>query len=289
MRAAARRSRYSLPMDECRWPALTAPILPAPDEVLLVSAAIDLPAARLAGLRATFSPHERKRDARFATSELRDRWSAGRGLLRELLAAALGADPARLKFRYGAHGKPELEPASAPAPRDGGPPLTFNVSHSQGRALYALARGREVGVDLEGIRERRSDGVANRFFAPAESAALRAIADEADRRRAFFFVWSAKEAFIKATGAGLSQSMSSFVFELARVGAPPGSGPDEARSLLAPVAVRSHRDDAQAHQRWSVHPVSPAGGFSGALVAEGAVRVRLCAWDAAAVRMAAAE
>jgi len=263
-------------MDDCVWPALAGATLPAEDEVLLLSASIDLPQARLTELRATFSPRELERADRFATDELRNRWTAGRGLLRELLATTLGADARAIRFRYGAHGKPELEPSSAPPLA--GSALSFNVSHSRGRGLFALGRGREVGVDLEEMRERRSDSVADRFYAPSESAALRAIADDDDRRRAFFFIWSGKEAFIKATGAGLSQSLSSFTFALARIAPPPGG---EGESLLAPVSVLEHRGDPAAPTRWSVHPLAPARGFSGALVAEGRPRALLLrSWDA---------
>jgi len=265
-------------MDSSAWPPLAAPLLPAPDEVLLVSAPIDLPPERLAALRATFTPHEEKRADRFATEELRSRWTAGRGLLRELLAGALGADARAIRFRYREHGKPELDPSCTGALH--GQALSFNVSHSRGRALYALARGREVGVDLEEMRPRKSDGVADRFYAPEESAALRALTDDDERRRSFFFIWSAKEAFIKATGLGLSQSLSSFTFALARIAPPAGL---ECASLLAPVAVQSHRGDPLAQARWSVYPLSPAPGFSGALIAEGLVRtLKLRSWDAGA-------
>ena len=267
-------------MNECLWPPLKQPLLPAADEVLLLSVPLDVDAKRIAQFRSTFSPREQQRAARYATDELRNRWVAGRGLLRELLAAALGGTAGEIAFTYGAHGKPALDPWSAPSPADGGPPLTFNVSHSRGRGLYALGRGRKVGVDLEEMRARKSDGVANRFFAAGESASLRAIEDELARRRSFFFIWSAKEAFIKATGAGLSQSLSSFEFALDTIAHPLGSAFGDERVLVAPFAVQSHVDDAEAHARWSVHPCSPAQGFSGCLVAEGTPRaVALRQWD----------
>ena len=270
------------------WPALETPRLPGREQVLLISAPLDLPRARLDQLAASFTPHEQARAARYATQELRDRWSAARGLLRALLAALTGGEASRIRFRYREHGKPELDPQSVPPlPPDlpggaggpGGAPLDFNVSHSKGRAMFAFARGREVGVDLEEMRARRSDDLARRYFAPAESAALLAIADAGAREQAFFFLWSAKEAFIKATGAGLSQSLSSFEFRLEEIAPPPGLAPPA--RLLAPVGVVRHRGDPQAASRWSVHPVAPAPGFSGSLVAEGRPReILLRSWDA---------
>jgi 4'-phosphopantetheinyl transferase len=225
-------------------------LLPAEGEVVLVCAPLDVPPDDLARMRATFAPREEARARRFA-EPYRDRWVAGRGLLRRLLAQATSGEPAALQFAYGAHGKPALDPRSIP-PLEG-LPLTFNVSHSGALGLFAFARGREVGVDIEQIRARRSDQVADRFFHRNESFRLRAIPGEEQRRAAFFAVWCCKEAFIKATGAGLSQSMSSFEFVLGDHG---------------PAAVAWHRDDDRAAARWSVHLLSPSAGYAAALVAE---------------------
>ncbi len=170
-----------------------------------------------------------------------------------------------------------VDPDSVPAQQE--PRLTFNVSHSRDHALFALARGREVGVDLESIRERNSDGVADRFFTPDESAALRALDDESERRRAFFSLWSAKEAFIKATGLGLSQSLASFGFELARVSVP---GARERAPGLVPVQLRWHRDDPRASESWRVHALAPNDEFAAALVTAGNPRtLSLRVWNAA--------
>jgi len=231
-------------------PQVPIRLLPAEGEVVLVCAPLDVPPDDLARMRATFAPREEARAQRFA-QHYRDRWVAGRGLLRRLLAQATSGEPAALRFAYGAHGKPTLDPRSAP-PLEG-PPLTFNVSHSGALGLYALARGREVGVDIEQIRARRSDQVADRFFHRSESSRLHAIQNEEQRRAAFFAVWCCKEAFIKATGAGLSQSMSSFEFALGDAG---------------PEAVAWHRDDDAAAARWSVHLLSPSAGYAAALIAE---------------------
>ena len=232
------------------WAPAVAGLLPNAGEVVLICAPLDLAAEELARLRATFSPHEEARARKFAP-QFRDRWVAGRGLLRRLLGDATGVDPAALRFSYGVHGKPALDPQSAPALPGGA--LSFNVSHSGGLGLYALARGLEVGVDVEQLRPRKTDQVADRFFHPRESARLRAITDEQERRAAFFALWCCKEAFIKATGKGLSQSMSSFEFALGDDG---------------PFAMLWHAGDPQAAARWSVHQAAPAAGYAGALIAE---------------------
>src|SRR5207253_10188751 len=95
---------------------------------------------------------------------------------------------------YGARGKPAL------ADGDG---LRFNVAHSHGLALVAVARGRELGVDLERVRPLpAAEAIARRFFSARERAVLDALPL---RRRldAFLSLWTRKEAFLKATGGGL--------------------------------------------------------------------------------------
>jgi 4'-phosphopantetheinyl transferase len=82
--------------------------------------------------------------------------------------------------------------------------LCFNLSHPQGVALYAIARGREVGIDIERRREDfASLAVAERFFSPDEVTMLKSLAPDL-RTSAFFNCWTRKEALIKALGEGLS-------------------------------------------------------------------------------------
>ena len=56
------------------------------------------------------------------------------------------------------------------------PLLRFNVSHSEGVALYAVTRGRETGLDIEFVRENfASLDIAKRFFSKAEVSVLGAL------------------------------------------------------------------------------------------------------------------
>ena len=253
-----------------RWPPLQTPpepLAPEAGEVLLVCAPLDLPEGLIARLRETLDPIERARADRFVTAQLRSRFVAGRGLLRWLLGWATGAAPAALRFRYGEHGKPALEPQAG----TGG--LGFNVSHSQGLALYALSRGVVLGVDLEAVQGRQSDGVADRFFHPDESAWLRKLPD-GPRTEAFYAIWCAKEAFIKATGLGLSQGLDSFSF---------ACGPE------GPVRLGWLRGDPRGPERFELHRLDPAAGFRAALITEGrGLRTRCFSW-APGVATAAAD
>jgi 4'-phosphopantetheinyl transferase len=221
-----------------QWAVASDALHPAPGEVVLLVASLDVPAERLERLLETFSPRERARYQSFAHQEHRFRWGAARGLLREVLGRATGREPARVGFRHAEHGKPHLDDGS----------LHFNISHSGGAALIALARV-EVGVDIELPRPRRTDDLARRFFAPMEQERLFALEGES-RRDAFFRLWTCKEAFLKATGEGFSRSLRSYEID-----------PSRGRVLWAAGIP-------DAADRFSVHPLDPGGPYRAALVTE---------------------
>src|SRR5262249_38196538 len=132
--------------------------------------------------------------------------------------------------------------------------LRFNVAHSEGWALIAVTRGREVGVDLERLRaEVATPEIAARFFSPRECEALQALPGPL-RAEAFFRCWTRKEAYLKATGAGLSVALDRFAVTL-----DPG----------APAALVEHRDDPDEVKRWSLRELPAPPGFAAALAVEG--------------------
>lgn len=133
---------------------------------------------------------ERARAARFVFERDRRRFVAGRAALRAVLGGYLGRDPAALAFALGPHGKPALP---------GGPPFSFSNSH--GRALCAVGLDREVGVDLEAVREvPDAEGIARSVFTAEERAAWRSAGGGS---AAFLRLWTHKEAALKALGLGL--------------------------------------------------------------------------------------
>jgi 4'-phosphopantetheinyl transferase len=98
-------------------------------------------------------------------------------------------------------GKPRLIPAS------GGDILTFNLTHSDGVALYALTRDGNIGVDLELVREGvESGGTAELLFSPGELLDYERLPANL-KLKAFFQCWTRKEAIFKATGTGLSSPL----------------------------------------------------------------------------------
>ena len=152
----------------------------------------------------TLSEGERERAARFHFAADRDRFVASHAALRGILAPYLGAEPSSLVFGEGAQGKPLLD---APAH---GRSLRFSLSHSGDLALVAVSLGREVGVDVEHVRPRAdlADFVA-RYFSPREREVQARIPSD-DRLRAFYEVWTLKEAYLKACGDGLLRELDAF-------------------------------------------------------------------------------
>lgn len=179
--------------------------------------------------------------------------------LRSILAAYLDVDPRTTRFVTDPGGKPRIDRGWNPTP------LSFNLSHSRGRALIAVSMEREVGVDLERLRrDLPIDRLAARFFSPREITALRSTPDPV-RPAAFFSCWTRKEAFVKATGAGIfRQPLKSFV-----VSVEPGAGP-------VPLEIPGHAEEAG---RWRLESLDAGTGFAAAVAVEGPFRVRCFRWD----------
>lgn len=150
---------------------------------------------------AILSGDEKDRASRFVKPQDARRYMGGRAAMRSILGQYVGSAPAALSFSYNAQGKPELA-----APGQG--PVRFNLSHSAGQAVLAVSRDFELGVDIEEVRTFEED-VAGHFFSKAECAQLQTL-PPGNRTLAFFRGWTRKEAFVKATGLGLSLALDSF-------------------------------------------------------------------------------
>ena len=121
--------------------------------------------------------------------------------LRQVLSECLSVTDAQLQIARTPQGKPWLPDF---------PQLCFNLSHSGTAAAIALCKGAEVGVDLEEISGKVAvkKAIARRFFHPEEQRWL--AEEEADYLLQFTRLWSVKEAWLKARGTGLTQSLASF-------------------------------------------------------------------------------
>ena len=146
------------------------------------------------------SADEKHRAARFRFERHREEFLIAHGALRILLARYLHCRAPDLAFAYGRRNKPAL-------PNSG---IEFNISHTDGLAVLAFAKGGEIGIDVERIHAV-SDmmDIISHFFCRDEAEELSSL-PEAERDQAFFLCWTRKEAYIKATGDGLSTPLSDF-------------------------------------------------------------------------------
>lgn len=144
---------------------------------------------------------ERERARRFIVNAAARRFVIARTLLRRTLAERLDAAPSALIFGIGEHGKPHLRQPKPPAV------FGFNLSHS-GEVVVLVTAAGEIGVDVEELRKvPAAERLARRYFSPSEREFVLAV-DDADRERAFFRIWTQKEAWLKATGLGVGMRLA---------------------------------------------------------------------------------
>jgi 4'-phosphopantetheinyl transferase len=233
---------------DCLWEPPPAHANLLRDDVHVWCARLDQSLSSLERLTQTLSKDERLRAERFQFEQDRKRFIIGRGLLRTILGYYLGIEPGQLHFCYGMYGKPAL------AEMSGTSALRFSLAHAHGLALYAVTRDREVGVDLEHIRHiAEIERIVDRYFSDREKAEYRALT--ADKKLAAFFTyWTYKEAYLKASGEGLTRPLNQIDVSL---------GPGEPARLL------SVDGDVKEASRWTFQELRPVPGFVATLVVEG--------------------
>jgi len=197
----------------------------------------------------TLSSVERARADRFVHARSRDDFTIAHGALRMLLARYTQQPATTLVFSAGAHGKPTLASAS-----DNGAVISFNMSHSHGRALIAVSDGRELGIDLEQVNPNvKALAIARRYFCAAELAAIESAAPSLQAHR-FFGYWVAKEAVLKGQGIGLKFPIDKFEIQF------------DARCRHAQVRTL---EDSHLADDWRVRMLRVQGDWIGAVAARG--------------------
>ncbi len=216
-------------------------------DVHLWQVSLGQPCSRIRELEQSLCLAEKSRAEKFVFDKHRRRFIVGRGFLRNILGKYLNQAAADLMFSYGQQGKPAL------VSHDIDNHLYFNVSHSHEIALYAISRGRQVGVDVEYLGARQDvESIARQYFYPNEYRVISSLSAE-KKRAAFFKAWTIKEAYAKATGEGLS------VLEQVET----SLSPEGFAELL------NIHGNPEAITRWSSCQVCPAPKYMAALVVEG--------------------
>jgi 4'-phosphopantetheinyl transferase len=237
------------------WIELSSPLSPLPsgaslsaEDVHIWRSWLDQPMERVRQLEQTLSADERERASRFRFETDRTRFVVGRGTLRSILGHYLGIAPDCLQFGYGPQGKPYLHEGPDRAT------IQFNLAHSHQLAVFAFARMREVGIDLEHMRPvPRLQQIVASFFSAQENTTLSEL-PPSQQQEAFYLCWVSKEAYLKASGLGLAQPLQQFDVSLV---------PGEPARLLR---VEGKPEETS---RWSLCWLRPAPGYRAALAVEG--------------------
>jgi 4'-phosphopantetheinyl transferase len=194
------------------------------------------------------SPDEIARANRFHFDKDRLHFTRCRSALRHLLTAYLQISPEAIVFEYKDGGKPQLRANQNPRA------LQFNVSHSGGLALIAIGSEHQLGIDIEKMRaDVDTLALAERFFSPRERASLHTL-PESLQALGFYACWTRKEAFLKATGQGLSFPLTDF-----SVTTHPDHRPE----------IEEIQGDSEARKHWFLSDLSVAEGYRAAVAFNG--------------------
>lgn len=222
----------------------------ADSDIHVWCASLKLPPQDLDELFQLLSSDEKTRAERFYFERDRNRFIAGRGLLRTIISRYLEMEASQMEFVYGDHGKPALKLA----PQNKA--FEFNLSHSKDLALYIFNWNRKIGIDVEYVHPRPDvDDFARQFFSPRESAFVNALSGK-QKEDAFFKIWTCKEAFLKANGNGLTLPINQVEISL------------EAEGL---VMLKSIGGNKAQVTHWHLEIFNPVPGYQAALAVKGHV------------------
>ena len=161
---------------------------------IVVLAKVD--ARNVAYLGAFLSVAEVERSQSFKCKEDRLCYILAHGLKRCIISQYLCVEPSALSFTKGPHGKPYCLNGEAPH---------FNLSHSGDWVALVFSEQRHVGIDIDFLRSKYREGLARKICNDRQFEWYR---QQGDKRQAFLFLWSQKEALSKACGRGIAVGMS---------------------------------------------------------------------------------
>jgi 4'-phosphopantetheinyl transferase len=231
-----------------RWRHPPASLSLNRDDVHVWRILLDVSQDVVADLVPLLCDEENARAKQILCEEAGRRFVVSHGALRRILSRYLGERPGQIRFITDARGKPHL------ASRADAPTICFSMSHSGEFALCAVAKGRDIGVDIERIRPVSAwREIAARYFSKREHEALCFLSD--DRAlEAFFQGWTRKEAYSKALGQGISPLWTQFSVSLT-----PG----------AATELPNAGSEAGGEGRFTLCPLEPGPGYVAAVAAQG--------------------
>jgi 4'-phosphopantetheinyl transferase len=218
---------------------INATLLLPPEEIHLWLAFYDeiTDERLLSDYRSLLNSAEKEQQVRFYFAKDRLRYLVTRALVRTVMSRYVPIDPRDWVFSTNAYGCPEIANAQG---REAF--LSFNISHTESLIVLGVTTRRALGVDVENFRAREvSIEIADRYFAPAEVAALNNVPPQQQQYR-FFEYWTFKESYIKARRMGLSLPLDKFSFHYPH---------DRALEIAIDAELA---DDAARWQFWQFQP-----------------------------------
>jgi 4'-phosphopantetheinyl transferase len=174
------------------------------DEIHIYRSTLEKPPAEVKQLEKILSPDEIEKAYKFKFETDRNNYIVGRAFLRNILNKYLEIDASKINFSYAEKGKPFIKDSI----------VKFNLAHSKSYVVYAFTLEKEVGIDLEYLKEMPdAREIAKGFFSKDETHELDKVSEK-NLELAFFNCWTRKEAFIKAVGEGLSYPLADFTVTL---------------------------------------------------------------------------
>lgn len=210
------------------------------NEIHIYRSSLETTSDKIKDYESFLSADELYKANRYKFEKDRVHYITGRALLRNILSRYLNQFPGEIVFSYSDKGKPFIKDTE----------VKFNLAHSGGRAVYAVANNIEIGIDIEYKRELPDAlQIAKRFFSEEEVKELSEISD-GDIRTAFFNCWTRKEAFIKAVGEGLSYPLKDFSVTLK-----PGDKPE----------VKWIKDKTEEVKKWKIFNIDTEDNYVSSL------------------------
>lgn len=239
------------------WHPLIEPLGLSHDTIHVIRMTLQADDGQIERLRTLLSPDEVARADRYKVPLPRRHFIICRATLRRLLGSCLGCEPRDIEFDYGPQGKPALRQPNCPSR------IEFSVSHSADQALIAIAVDRQIGVDIEQMDSSvRILKLATRFFSTREASELNSL-PTGDQLAGFYRGWTCKEAYLKATGFGLSFPLNKFSVSL---------NPHQPARLIEVI------DQPDELARWQLLALDPISNFSAAVLFEANEPPRLKQW-----------
>lgn len=194
--------------------------------------------ARIRSFENMLDEKEKQKIKRLKSAKDRHARRVARVFLKQILARCTGKTADAIQFFENRYGKPALASGITDLP------IRFNLTHATDLVACALTLRHEIGVDIENVQRRVDLSVADRFFSNQEAQAI-SQTDVSLKPALFFRFWTLKEAYLKATGRGVSFGLDQFSFVMDR----------------SEIQVIFHQAGQDHPGHWQFFQFSPVSGY----------------------------